>query len=57
MDDMQLRGMPDVGEQQDRGQHERPEHREGLNPHIAMQHDHGRERRGHDDPDLRQRPT
>ena len=55
MDDLQLRRVPDVGEQQHRGEHERAEHRQRLNPPIAMQHDHGRERRGHDDPDLGQR--
>ena len=55
MDDPELRRVPDVAEQQDRSEHERAEHRQRLHARVAVQHGHGRERRGHDDPHLWQR--
>ena len=55
MHDCQLRRVPDVGQQQDRGEHQRAEHREGLNARVGVEHDHRGEHRHRDHPELGER--
>ena len=55
MDDVELGRVPDVGEQQDRSEHERTEHRERPGPRLPKEQRGGDDDRDADHAELRKR--